>query len=215
VDKAPDGDTAAQMNAVAPTSRTSALLDRLGDSSGGDTVSFDTLLDEFKQRAFGGMLLVVLLPTFIPVPVGIGAITGPFIALFGLQMLLTLQHPWLPKWLGRRSMKRSSVQRFGNRFRPLLARIEKVCRPRLQGLIEHRAAHAFTGLQLVLLGFLLSLPIPGTNYPFGFILLLYCIGLIERDGLVLLIGWVLGIAAIVASAVLSQEVVELLARFWS
>jgi hypothetical protein len=215
VDKAPDGDTAPQMNAAAPASRTSALLDRLGDTSAGDSVSFDTLLDEFKQRAFGGMLLVVLLPTFIPVPVGIGAVTGPFIALLGLQMLLTLQHPWLPKWLGRRTMKRSSVQRFGRRFRPLLARIERICRPRLQQLIEHRVAHAFTGLQLVLLGFLLSLPIPGTNYPFGFILLLYCIGLIERDGLVLLIGWVLGIAAIVASAVLSQEVVALLAKFWS
>lgn len=209
MDKARDGDTAAHMNVAAPPLRTSDLLTRLGDASAGATVSFDDLLDEFRQRAFGALLLVVLLPTFIPVPVGIGAVTGPFIALFGLQMLLTLQHPWLPKWLGRRNMKRSTVQGFGRRFRPLLARIERVCRPRLQGLIENRAAHAFTGLQLVLLGFLLSLPIPGTNYPFGFILLLYCIGLIERDGLVLLIGWVLGIAAIVASAVLSNEVIAL------
>lgn len=200
------------MNAASAPVRTSDLLSRLGDTTAGATVSFDALLDEFRQRAFGAMLLVVLLPTFIPVPVGIGAVTGPFIALFGLQMLLLLQHPWLPKWLGRRSMKRSSVQRFGGRFRPLLTRIEKVCKPRLQALIEHRAAHAFTGLQLVLLGFLLALPIPGTNYPLGFILLLYCIGLIERDGLVLLIGWVLGIGAIVASAFLSNEVIDLVGR---
>jgi hypothetical protein len=215
VDKAPDRDTAPDMNAAAAPVRTSEMLAVLGDTAAGESVSFDDLLDQFRQRAFGAMLLVVLLPTFIPVPVGIGAITGPFIALLGLQMLFTLQHPWLPRWLGRRTMKRASVQRFGNRFRPLLARIERICKPRLLALVEHRAAHAFTGLQLVLLGFLLSLPIPGTNYPFGLILLLYCIGLIERDGVVLLIGWVLGIGAIVASAALSNEAIDMLARLWT
>lgn len=214
MDKARGGETAPDMNAAAPV-RTTDLLTRLGDTAQGEKVSFDDLLDEFRQRAFGAMLLVVLLPTFIPVPVGIGAITGPFIALFGLQMMLTLQHPWLPKWLGRRTMKRSTVQKFGRRFRRVLDWIEKVCKPRLQVLTESRLAHAFTGLQLVVLGFLLSLPIPGTNYPFGFILLLYCIGLIERDGLVLLIGWVLGLGAIVASAVLSNEVIALVGKMFS
>src|SRR5687768_14538228 len=123
------------MSSAALPVRTSDLLARLGDTAAGETVSFDDLLDEFRQRAFGGMLLVVLLPTFIPVPVGIGAITGPFIALLGLQMLLTLQHPYLPKWLGRRTMKRSTVHGFGRRFRPLLTRIEKICKPRLPLLI--------------------------------------------------------------------------------
>jgi hypothetical protein len=69
-----------------------------------------------------------------------------------------------------------------------------------------------TGLQLALLGFLLSLPIPFTNYPFGIILLLYAIALIERDGRLLIIGWVLGIGAIVASALLSSEVVDIIAK---
>jgi hypothetical protein len=73
--------------------------------------------------------------------------------------------------------------------------------------LEHRSTRAFSGLHLILLGFLLSLPIPFTNYPFGFILLCYAIALIERDGRLLITGWVLGIGAIVASALLSGEVV--------
>src|SRR5688572_33369607 len=84
--------------------RTSSLLAAIGSAENGESVSFDELLDEFRERAFGALLLLVLLPTFIPVPIGIGAVTGPFIALIGLQMLLTFQHPWLPKWLGRRSL---------------------------------------------------------------------------------------------------------------
>jgi hypothetical protein len=213
VDKAARVDTANPMDAVA-TLRTSSLIAAIGDADAGESVSFDDLLDGFRQRAFGALLLVVLLPTFIPVPIGIGAITGPFIALIGLQMLLLQEHPWLPRWLGRRSMKRATVKRFGDRFQRLLGWLERVCKPRLTYLIEHRAAHVFTGLQLILLGLLLSLPIPFTNYPFGVILLVYCIALIERDGWVMLVGWGLGLGAIVASAFLSSEVVDLVGRLF-
>lgn len=213
MDKAGDRDTADPMDAVA-TLRTSSLIAAIGDADAGGSVSFDDLLDGFRQRAFGALLLVVLLPTFIPVPFGIGAITGTFIALIGLQMLLFQEHPWLPRWIGRRSMKRATVKRFGERFQRLLGWLERACRPRLTALIEYRAVHAFTGLQVILLGLLLSLPIPFTNYPFGLILLVYCIALIERDGLVMLVGWILGTGAIVASALLSSEVVELVGRLF-
>lgn len=187
--------------------RTSSLIDAIGASEAGPDVSFDELLDEFRERAFGALLLLVLLPTFIPVPIGIGAVTGPFIALIGLQMVLTFEHPWLPRWIGRRRMQRATVKRFGDRFRRFLSWLEKLCAPRLVEFLEHRGTRAFTGLQLALLGFLLSLPIPFTNYPFGFILLCYAIALIERDGRLLIVSWVLGIGAIVASALLSGEVV--------
>ena len=194
--------------------RTSTLLTLLGDDRGDPTISFAELLASFRQRAFGALLLTVLLPTFIPVPIGIGAVTGPIIALLGLQMLLTFSKPWLPKWLGRRRMHRASVARFGERFRPLLSRLEKICKPRLTRMTEHVSAHMFTGLQLVVLGFLLSLPIPLTNYPYGIVLLLYAVALIERDGVLLLVAWTLGIGAIIASAMLSGEVIALLSRWF-
>lgn len=192
--------------------RTSSLLEAIGTSGAGVDVSFDELLDEFRERAFGALLLLVLLPTFIPVPIGIGAITGPIIALVGLQLLLTFQHPWLPKWIGRRRIKRATVKRFGDRFKRLLSWLEKISAPRLVEFLEHRSTRAFTGLHIALLGFLLSLPIPLTNYPFGLILLCYAVALIERDGRMLIVAWVLGIGAIVASAFLSTEVIDFISR---
>ena len=211
MDKAPPDQTAAPMTSVAAV-RTSQLLSKIGDPAAGPYVSFDDLLHEFRQRAFGGLLLVVLLPTFLPAP-GIGAFTGPFIALIGAQMLLTFAHPWLPRWIGRRNMKRATVKRVGERFTPLLHRLEKICKPRLPQLLEHTWAFVFTGLQLVLLGLLLSLPLPLTNYPLGILLLLFCIALIERDGALLLIGWILGAVTIAASVLLSNEAVGMIGRF--
>lgn len=213
MDKAARDETAHPMDATFAL-RTSSLIAAMGDARASESVSFDDLLDSFRQRAFGALLLVVLLPTFIPVPVGIGAITGPFIALVGLQMLLLQQHPWLPRWLGRRSMKRATIKRFGDRFQRLLRWLERVCKPRMPALIERRAAHAFTGLQLVLLGLLLALPIPLTNYPIGLLLLAYCIALIERDGALMAIAWTVGIFTIFASALLSSEVVALIGRLF-
>ena len=209
MDKAGRDDTAPPMDATLSL-RTSSLIAAMGDATASESVSLDDLLDSFRQRAFGALLLVVLLPTFIPVPVGIGAITGPILALIGLQMLLLQQHPWLPRWMGRRSMKRATIKRFGDRFRRLLGWLERVCKPRLPALIERRAAHAFTGLQIVLLGLMLALPIPFTNYPIGFLLLLYCIALIERDGVLMAIAWTLGLGAILASVLLSGELVALI-----
>ena len=40
------------------------------------------------------------------------------------------------------------------------------------------------------------LPIPLTNYPFGLIILAFSLGFIERDGILLGMGWVFGLAEI-------------------
>jgi hypothetical protein len=45
----------------------------------------------------------------------------------------------------------------------------------------------------VLLGLLLALPIPLTNYPFGLIILAFSLGYIERDGILLGLGCLFGL----------------------
>ena len=71
---------------------------------------------------------------------------------------------------------------------------------------------------LLLLGVLLALPIPVTNYVFGFLLLLFAFALLERDGALLLVAWVAGGIAVVVFGFLSGNLVEatsaLLARWF-
>ena len=67
------------------------------------------------------------------------------------------------------------------------------------------AAMMLTGLLLVLLGFLLSLPIPLTNYLFGGLLLLFAFAMLERDGALMLVAWVGGLAAVSVFGVLSGK----------
>ena len=188
----------------------------LGDP--GDQLRFTDLLIGLGKRVFGMMLFVATLPAFIPIPGVGGAVGGPLVALVGAQLLMGLRKPWLPRFIAERGPHRSAVQRFETVVEPWLRRVERFSRPRLPGVLDHRAAAMFTGLQLVLLGVLLALPIPFTNYLFGLLLLAYALALLERDGALMLWAWAGGVVAIgffgVLSGTLATAVSEWLARLF-
>jgi hypothetical protein len=72
-----------------------------------------------------------------------------------------------------------------------------------------------TGLLLVLLGVLLSLPIPLTNYLFAGLLLLFALALIERDGVLMLVAWIAGAAAVTVFGILSGNLAAMTLRWFS
>lgn len=193
---------------------TSEILTRLVERPEPATLHFDDLVEAFGRRAFGAVLVIACMPAFIPVPFGVGAISGVLVGVVGLQLLLFMQHPWLPKRLRTRNLPRSRLRSFNQRMGGAMKKLERLCKPRLNGLTETTVSGAFTGLQLMLLGLLMALPIPFTNYPFGVLVLLYALALVERDGALLLVAWTLGISTIVGTAALSNEVVELLAALF-
>jgi hypothetical protein len=194
------------MTATARPITTYALLHQLADGPPGDTLSLQDLMTQFHRRAFGMLLLAGVLPAFIPLPVGAGAVSGPLVMLIGLQLLLTLRRPWLPRWLGRRGPHRSALQRFVTHTGKAFQWIERWVKPRLDVLIAHPLATIYTGLLLLALGFLLSLPIPFTNYPFGLLLLAFAVALIERDGVLMAVAWGFGTATTLAFGLLSEAV---------
>ncbi len=169
--------------------RTTEHIRRLLESVPGDRIGLGDLVDRFNRRGFGFLLLFLSLPAFIPIP-GIAGITGPLIVFLGLQMLVGLRHPWVPRFARGRPVARSSIETFTRRMGRPLRVLERYCRPRILWLFDN-AGNRATGLMLVLYGVLLSLPIPFTNYVFGLILLAMAIALIERDGMLLVSSWFL------------------------
>ena len=197
---------------------TVALLDGFANGDPDDVLRLGDLLKDFGPAAFGMLLFLGVLPAFIPVPGVGGAVGGPLVILVGVQLLLGMRKLWLPGFLARRGPHRSAMMRFRQRMAPWLRRLEKLVRPRMTAFLDNRIALSFTGLLLVLLGVLLALPIPFTNYVFGFLLLLFAFALLERDGALLLVAWVAGGIAVVVFGFLSGNLVEattaLLARWF-
>ena len=189
---------------IPPSTR--ALVDHLAQGDPLEMVSFGDLLDEFSERGFGLFLLLAMLPNFIPAP-GVGALSGGLVTLIGVQLLFHFQHPWLPKFIARRTIQRSALVQFRARFDKWLGRIEKLIKPRNPFFLENKVAHAFSGALLILLGIVLALPLPLTNWLFGALLLGYSLALIERDGRLMWICWVLGLMEIAAVAGFSGQMI--------
>lgn len=172
---------------------TSTLLSQLSEGDPEESISVDAILQRFNRRAFGVLILIFTLPAFLPLPAGAGAISGPLVTLMGLQMLFGMRRPWLPARWRQRGVRRKRFGRFSERMHPWLVRVERLVKPRLSPLFTVQPAPALTGLLLAVLGVLLSLPIPLTNYPLGLLILFYAIAMIERDGVFLLLLWLVGI----------------------
>ena len=191
---------------------TRALLDALAQGDPDETITLRDLLGGLNRRAFGMLLFVSVLPAFIPIPIG-GAISGPLVMLIGVQLAIGVRHPWLPDFLASRGPHRHALARFDRMISPWLARLEHVIRPRLPVVLDHRLAGVVTGLLLLLLGLLLSLPIPLTNYVFGGLLLVFALSLLERDGVMMLVAWIAGAIAVTIFGFLSGNLAAQAARF--
>jgi len=172
------------------------------------------ILQNLQQSAYGVFLFIAILPAFIPIPGVGGAVSGPLILLMGTQMMFGLRKPWVPGFIARRGPRRGTMHKFLDRIDGALRRLDRLLKPRMPQLLVPVLAHAFTGLLLVLLGVLLSLPIPFTNYLFGFQLLLFALALLERDGALMLVNWIAAIAAIAFFGFSSGQLVGYIAELF-
>ncbi|WDI95320.1 exopolysaccharide biosynthesis protein [Xanthomonas campestris] len=191
-----------------------SLLAAFSDGDPQQVLRVREILADLQQSAFGVFLFLAILPSFIPIPGVAGGISGPLTVLIGVQMMCCLRKPWVPRFIGERGPRRSTGQRFMTRLAPTLRRLDRMLKPRLHGLVDRRPAQVFTGLLLVLVGILLTLPIPFTNYIFGLILLLFALALLERDGALLLVGWGAALLSVAAFGVTSDQLLDLIRGWW-
>ncbi len=174
---------------------TRALLDAFTVGDQNEVLPLGEMFGGLGKRSFGMMLFIAILPSFLPIP-GSGAASGPFVILLGLQLAVGLRAPWLPQFIARRGPTRQTVTRFRDRMAPWIERIERFSRPRTPVMLEGRLVNVVTGTLLMMLGFLLSLPIPFTNYVFGVLLLSFALALLERDGRLMAAAWLGGALAV-------------------
>lgn len=184
-----------------PRKRLSELLDEIGADEGRIRISVSDILQLMSGRAIGALLLIFALPNALPAPPGVSGILGLPLVYLSAQMMLG-RMPWLPPFIANRSMSREDYLQTVSRVTPLLARAERLLKPRLSALVRH-PAERIIGAVCLLLALVLILPIPFGNMLPAFAIVLIALGVLERDGL-----WVLGglLVAVGAMSIVSGVV---------
>ena len=172
------------------------IADRLDAITSGveeSSVSLGWILDQLHERAFGLFLLILALPCCIPFLYGIPQIVALPLLFVAAQIVFGRRVPWLPENLRRRQVRVASLNDLSRRARPTLSWIEALCRPRLSALTR-APFDRLVGLALVLFSASILVPLPGTNTVPGFAVVLVSMGLLQRDGVVVILGSILGTA---------------------
>lgn len=175
--------------------RFSQILDAIGADERRERVSVSDLMRAMDARAVAALILLFALPNVVPTPPGTSSILGlPLLYLTAQMMLGKL--PWLPAIIADRSMTRSDFNSFVGRVTPLLARAERLLKPRLLFVTSATGERIIGGICLTL-AIVLALPIPLGNMLPAFAISLMALGVLERDGLWVIIGVLVGFFSLV------------------
>lgn len=181
-----------------------------------ERVSLGDLISAMGDRVYGALMLILGFPNVIPVAIpGWSAFFGLPLILFASQLAFGLPRPWLPRWLAARSLARSDFDKILAKSLPHLERAERMLRPRWLWLTDWPSERVI-GAVVVVLAIVISLPIPFGNMLPGLAVSVLALGLIERDGVAIVIGLALSVVSLViVSAVviaMVQAVVFFLTR---
>jgi len=199
-DDNPEADLRSDFTDHSSKRRLSALFADIAADPQRERVSVGDLLDAFSNRAFGPLIFIFAVPNMLPVTApGFTAVLGLPLVFLTFQLMIGKPHPWLPRLIAERSFSREDFGRVERRLAPWLQRIERMIRPRLLALTEP-LGERLIGLLGLVLAVIIFLPIPLGNMLPAFALSLLSLGLLERDGLMILAATIFGAAGMVLVA---------------
>jgi hypothetical protein len=158
-------------------------------------VTVGEIVHRLGRRSFGALLFIFAAPNWLPLPPGSSTFLAAPLLLLAPQMAIGIRGPWLPGFVDRRTLKRASLAKALRKLIPILQRIEKVSRPRLVFLFGP-VGDRLIGLTVTLLSLVLLLPIFLGNMAPAAAIAAFGLAMIQRDGVLALIGYAIAAASV-------------------
>ncbi|MBK1659985.1 exopolysaccharide biosynthesis protein [Paracraurococcus ruber] len=170
----PADPASADHSAGAPISR---IVAEVAARFPGERISLGDMAEAFGDRAFGLLILLLLLPSLLP---GMASVFGLPVLILGIQMGLGRRVPKLPGFIARQSIKRDDLLRLAGASSTWLRKVERYVKPR-PGFFTSPAGDKLFGWLTAYVAIMLILPGPGTNGPPAFGNIIMALGLVEHD----------------------------------
>jgi hypothetical protein len=121
------------------------------------------------------------------------------VILVGISVTLN-RIPWLPERLMKRELDAKSLVNAMEKGANTFARIDRIIRPRLLFMSNSAVINRLNGLVFIFGGILLIFPfglVPFSNTLPGLAILLLAAGIIQRDGLLIVAGYVMNVVTVI------------------
>lgn len=174
----------------------------------------EELIATFGERGFGALLLILgILSAVIGVIPGTTTLLGIPIMIIGVQLLFRRDELWLPGWILKRDLPRPAFAEAAAKVKGRLERVERFSRPRLS-FMSSDLSEALIGLMCMVWAAVLMLPLIGFNLVPSLIVAAFGFGLMQKDGVVMLIGWFGSLGMATFTWAVWETVSRVLAATW-
>ncbi len=177
----------------------SETLTSIAHSLDGDTITLRQLMSQIGEQGLLLLCMFLIIPFLIPVSIpGVSTVFGAAIGLIGVGITLN-RLPWMPARLLDRKIETKDLIPTLEKGAKMVTRIDRIIRPRLMPLTSG-AFNRLNGLALIFSALLLMVPfgfVPFSNTLPGIAILLLAAGMIQRDGLLILLGYVFIIITVI------------------
>ncbi|EAR52749.1 hypothetical protein OG2516_00944 [Oceanicola granulosus HTCC2516] len=175
------------------------VVAELERAAGDGEVEVGHLIDALDERGYGPALAVLPLIELTPlggIP-GVPTLLALTLAIIVIRLLMGYDHFWAPDWLRRRKLSSERVKKSLEWLKPISHRIDAKLHERLSRFAGPAARKAAA---IVILGLLLIVP-PLEVVPFAtsgpmIVIAVFGLGLLYRDGLLMLLGFIGSVAAV-------------------
>ncbi|GDX35786.1 exod protein [Alphaproteobacteria bacterium] len=177
---------------------TTQIIEDLVNKSSTDKVLVGDIVDSMEAIGFGLALMIFSLGIIIPLPPPFPSIISLPLVVFSAQMTIGMNSPKLPKWIARKEVKRSVLAMMVQKSSPYIRKVERVLKPRLT-FMSSIVAERIVGLFLLGFSSFILVPLPLSNFIPGLGILITSFGLMGKDGLVIILGIVIGLMGVAIS----------------
>ena len=169
----------------------SDLLVEIGESTPTERMTIGDLTAALEDRAFGFLLLILAIPCCIPFLYGVPQAVSLPLVFVAAQIIIGRHRLWLPDFAKKRSFTTESFRNMATRARPYLRWFEVFSKPRLT-FLTIGPAERILGVFILVFSASIMIPLPGTNTVPGFAVALMALGFIEKDGILMILGTIVG-----------------------
>lgn len=178
----------------------SDTLIKLAEKPEGGKTKVSDIMAEFHENGILLALVFFALPVAIPLPYppGFTTIMGIPLMILSIQMLIGSKQVKLPARVNSYEIQNSTLKMISNKIVPLLKTLEKYMKPRF-GFAKSVYCEQFVGFFCLIAAVAVAIPLPLTNAVPAMGIVIMTLGLLNRDGVVIIAGFFIMMAGLIVA----------------
>lgn len=177
------------------------------------SVSIYELINLLNKNSIYILLIIFAIPNLLPIP-GLSTIIGIPMIIFAIQILYGSSKPILPNFIINKQINFENFRNAIGKILPVLSKVESFSKKRV-GLFTNIIGEKIACIFILLFALTITLPIIFGNTLPSIGIILISIGLINKDGVMVIFGIITGVIGIALAslvALLGVEIIDFLIK---